>query len=507
MIIHVCELTGNDAEGSGTEKMPFLTPLRALRSVQGSDEAQIKVRKDHVEGYKDIAGAAMKKAKKGYELEEKKKQKAREADEKTRKDKEAKAVEEQRRLEEAKSVILVQQEGLAKPLKIKIRETAQNRGMRVAISAWVHNVRVQGKDMIFVVLRDGTGLLQCVLRGNMCHTYDALTLTRESTVTIYGVLEVVPQGKSAPGGHELVADFWEVISKAPMGDDAIDSLFNTESSPDHLLNLRHLVIRGDKTSSYLKMRHIALRAFRDFFESRSLVEVTPPLMVQTQVEGGSTLFNFKYYDEEAYLTQSSQLYLETVLPSVGDAYCIAESFRAEKSLTRRHLSQFTHCEAELAFINFDDLLSFIEAMVVGVVDRIFADPIGAAIMAELNPDFKRPTLPFRRMTYSEAIDWLKANGIKKDDGSDYTFGEDIPESPERRMTDSLNEPILLCKFPVEIKSFYMKRCDGDRRLTESVDVLMPGVGEITGGSMRISDLQELMEGYKREGIDPSPYYW
>jgi asparaginyl-tRNA synthetase len=145
-----------------------------------------------------------------------------------------------------------------------------------------------------------------------------------------------------------------------------------------------------------------------------------------------------------------------------------------------------------------------------------ADPEGAAIIRELNPNFKVPAKPFRRMDYSEAIVWLREHGIRKDvldaEGNkvgetDYEFGEDIPEAPERRMTDTIGEPILLCRFPKEIKSFYMKRCPEAPGLTESVDVLMPNVGEIVGGSMRIADLAELMEGYAREGIDPSPYYW
>ena len=139
------------------------------------------------------------------------------------------------------------------------------------------------------------------------------------------------------------------------------------------------------------------------------------------------------------------------------------------------------------------------------MDRVVNHPEGSLLMKELNPTFKAPAKPFRRMPYTDAIAWLNEHNIHN--GKPFEFGEDIPELPERRMTDTLNEPILLCKFPVEIKSFYMKRCSDDRRLTESVDVLMPGVGEIVGGSMRISDLDELMEGYKREGIDPSPYYW
>ena len=133
----------------------------------------------------------------------------------------------------------------------------------------------------------------------------------------------------------------------------------------------------------------------------------------------------------------------------------------------------------------------------GVLDRVYADPAGAQIIKDLNPDFKRPQKPFRRMNYADAIQWLKDHGIKKDvidengvkiGEEDYEFGEDIPESPERRMTDTIGEPILLCRFPKEIKSFYMKKCPEDGRLTESVDVLMPGVGEIVGGSMRIADL-------------------
>jgi asparaginyl-tRNA synthetase len=154
-----------------------------------------------------------------------------------------------------------------------------------------------------------------------------------------------------------------VIGKAPGGDDAVSSKISADASPDLLLNQRHLVIRGETAANCLRFRSIALKAFRDFFYTRNCAEVTPPLMVQTQAEGGSTVFDFDYYGEKAYLTQSSQLYLETVLPSIGDCYCMTDSFRAEKSQTRRHLSEFTHCEGELAFLTFDDLLNFIEDMV------------------------------------------------------------------------------------------------------------------------------------------------
>jgi len=163
-------------------------------------------------------------------------------------------------------------------------------------------------------------------------------------------------------------------------------------------------------------------------------------------------------------------------------------------------------EAECAFITFNDLLDKLEDLICDVIDKTLASPAGQLIK-DLNPDFVPPKRPFRRMEYSEAIEYLKENDIKKEDGTYYEFGEDIPEMPERKMTDKINEPILLTKFPANIKSFYMQRCPEDRRLTESVDLLMPNVGEVVGGSMRMYDHEEIMEAYKTEGVDASNYYW
>ncbi|KAJ2700781.1 asparagine--tRNA ligase [Coemansia sp. IMI 203386] len=512
-LIFVDEATGSDDAGCGNKDKPFKSAASAVGHIASQPEAaqeslKIVIKKAGDEKYSYITPSALKKAKNAYELALKKAKKQAEREARDKEEREAKLAEEQRKLEESKKVVLTQDPSLPKPKTIQIRDAKENRNVRVKVNGWVSRLRVQGKDMMFIVLRDGTGYLQCVLNNRLCHTYDALTLTLESSVSIVGEIKELPEGKTAPDGHELVVDFWEVIGKAPGGDEAVSNLFDKDSDPSVLLNQRHLVIRGDRASSVLKVRSRVMRAFRDHFEGAGYAEVTPPCMVQTQVEGGSTLFSFNYYGEEAYLTQSSQLYLETCLPSMGAVYTMNESFRAENSNTRRHLSEYTHCEAEIPFISFDQLLDGIEFMVKDVVNRVWAEPETRAMIEKLNPEFKPMNEPFIRMRYADAITWLNEHGVKRaEDGQDFEFGDDIPEAPERHMTDTIGKPILLTHFPVPIKAFYMPPTKDDLRVTESVDLLMPNVGEIVGGSMRIWDYDTLMAAYKREGLDPKPYYW
>ncbi|KAG1878799.1 asparaginyl-tRNA synthetase [Suillus subluteus] len=454
-----------------------------------AETTQYQIRKDADAVYDAPTQSATKKAKKDAQGLEKKRLKA-QAEERESKEK---AEKRERRLQESKKIVLTEDPSLPTPVKSKIVKLESLRGQRVRVSGWVHRRRDQ-QEITFIVLRDGTGYLQAVLTGNANKTYDAVTLQLEASVELTGMLKAVPEGQRAPGGHELV--------------EAFTNRLNEQSDPSILADLRHLVLRGETASSVLRLRAALLSAFRQSYADNDLLEVTPPCLVQTQVEGGATLFKFDYYGQPAFLTQSSQLYLETCLPSLGDVFCVQESFRAENSHTRRHLSEYTHLEAELAFITFDDLMTHIEAII-------------------------SPSRPFMRMSYASAIAWLNEHKIqrpaedtdgnvitKKDEETgkdepvmvDHEIGDDIAEAAERQMTDIIAAPIFLYGFPAELKAFYMQkmpRKEGEQGpvYTESCDLLMPGVGEIVGGSMRIADMEELMAAYKREGIDPAPYYW
>lgn len=525
--VYIDEDVGQDElTATGSESAPYKTLVYAfLQQPPSTEGIQYLTRKSETgpvseDGdpatrleWKAATKSAMKKATSLFEQKKKKAAKEQELAirEKQEKDKR------QQILEEAKKVVLKEDQSLPKPVRIRLdvvdpsivkprAEGDDTPGTRVRVLGRVHQLRSQ-KDVTFIQLSDGYGFLQCILTGDLVKTYDIMTLTLETSIAIHGEMRAVPPKHKAPNDRELHADFFTIIGRAAGDKEAITTRVAADAAPQTLYDNRHLVLRGEMSSSVMKVRAAVLRAFRGAFEETRLLEVTPPAMVQTQVEGGSTLFSFDYYGEKAYLTQSSQLYLETCLPSLGDVYCVCPSFRAEKSLTRRHLSEYTHIEAELDFVTFNDLLDHIEAVMCRVIDITLSDPAIAALVKKLNPDFQPPSRPFRRMKYADAITWLVEHEIPNEEGNPHQFGDDIAEAAERKMTDIINQPIFLTHFPTEIKAFYMKKDDEDRRVTESVDVLMPGVGEIVGGSMRMDDWDELMDAYKREGMDPSPYYW
>ena len=532
--IYIDEEAGQDSSSAdGSQQQPYKSLqyaylqhlegpsylVRKREAEAGTDGAAPAVSED----WKPAAKAAMKKAVNYADAQKKKASKEKDLAIRQQKEEE----ERQKVLDEAKKIVITEDTSLPKAVKIKLDEkdpavvklgsgerskevdyNSEQRGTRVRIFGRVHRERKQ-KGVHFVTLRDGYGFMQCVLTGQLAKTYDAITLTRETSMEITGEMWEVPPGAHAPDNRELHADYFAVHPgwKAPGGDDAITNKVQAKGDAQTLLDMRHLTLRGEVASAVMFVRDAVEFAFHQVYRETRCRKVSPPALVQTQVEGGATLFKFDYYGEQAFLTQSSQLYLETCLPSMGDVYCIEKSFRAEKSLTRRHLSEYTHVEAELDFITFDDLLTHLEQVMCRVLEITMSDPVIAKYIKDLNPEFEMPSRPFKRMKYSEAIDWLVAHDIPNEEGQPHSFGDDIAEAAERRMTDIINRPIFLTHFPVEIKAFYMQKDKDDKRVTESVDCLMPGVGEIVGGSMRMDDYDELMAAYKREGIDPKPYYW
>jgi len=386
-------------------------------------------------------------------------------------------------------------------------DTYENK--RVRLHGWAHFIREARKDLIFVVLRDGTGFAQCVISGKkLCAPALTSKLLRECSLELTGVPSKMPEGSHPPQGAyacplEVHVDYWRILGESNVD---LEALVHHESEIKTKFDQRHICLRGARTSALMRMRSTVLQLFREYYYSHSFTEVTPPTIVQTQCEGGSDLFCLEYFDEKAYMTQSSQLYLETVLPVVGKTFCILPSYRAEQSRTPRHLSEFTHMEAELPFITFEDLLNHLEDLVCSCAENLLKR--FGPLINYCNPNFKVPERPFVRMTYENAIKFCNENGIlNQETGKPFEYGQDITEKPEREMINKIGRPVFMMNFPAEMKAFYMYRTKGRPDWTDSVDLLMPGVGEIIGGSMRIDNYDELMAQYKRVGIPPEPYYW
>lgn len=288
--IYTSDKSGDDEKGNGTEATPFKTILQAMRHAGKEPFPTIYVdAKDETAAskYEPAAKSQLKKIQKIWLREVNKN-----ADKSKREEEDAKKRE--ANLDEARKIELKEDPSWPAAKSIKIRDAVANRDTRVKIYGWVHRLRRQGKALMFITLRDGTGYIQCVLSDLLCQTYDALVLSTESAIEIYGTIQELPAGKTAPDGHELKVDFYKVIGLAPAG--GADTILNEESHPDVQLDYRHIMVRGETTSKILKMRSIVLNAFRAHYFDRGYNEVTPPTLVQTQVEGGATLFKLKYFE-------------------------------------------------------------------------------------------------------------------------------------------------------------------------------------------------------------------
>jgi asparaginyl-tRNA synthetase len=387
---------------------------------------------------------------------------------------------------------------LEKSIIADISELSQYIGQVVTLRGWVHHLRSSGK-IRFLVLRDGTGLAQGVLvKGNLpeedFQQFDQLTL--ESSLTLSGRVKAEPR---APGGFEL-----EVNRIVPVQISQEYPISPKEHGVAFLMDRRHLWLRSPRQQAILRIRDEVCRSCRDFFHERGFVMVDTPILTPTACEGTTSLFETDYLDRgKAYLSQSGQLYLEAAAMALGRVYCFGPTFRAEKSKTRRHLTEFWMVEAEAAFFTLDNVMELAESLVRTVVAKVLEhqEPHLRLLERDLTP-LQEVAGPFPRLSYTEALE------ILKQEGKDLAWGDDLGGDEETVLSQKFSRPVLVHRYPKEAKAFYMESDAHDPRLVLCVDMLAPeGYGEIVGGSQRIHDLDTLLARIREHHLPQEPLEW
>lgn len=363
---------------------------------------------------------------------------------------------------------------------------------KVAIRGWIYRKR-EGKQTIFLLIRDATGVIQCPVRKESGAWDEAGKITIESSLTLEGT---VKKDTRAPSGFEVVAEKISVIGLAELFP------ITKSISEEFLRDVRHLWLRSRKMNLVMKIRSEVQRFTHEFFRGEEYTEVSPPMFITSACEGGSTLFGLKYFGENMYLTQSAQLYLEILIYSLERVYCIAPSFRAEKSRTIRHLTEYWHIEAEQAFADMSDLMQLEENLLAYICKRTVEDckreleEFGANIKKLL-----RVKPPFPRITYTEAIDRLNMKGFKTKWGTDFGFEE------EKALAEEFGQPFFVYDYPKQIKAFYCKTYRDKPEIAMSTDMMVPRIGEISTGGAREDDKDQLIQRIKEQGLRKEDYDW
>ncbi|MEM1521772.1 MAG: asparagine--tRNA ligase [Thermofilaceae archaeon] len=365
-------------------------------------------------------------------------------------------------------------------------------GEELTVRGWVYRHRDLG-EKVFLVVRDSTGIIQVVFSGKLAPL--AREADVESSVVVSGLVKSDPR---APGGKEIVGNLLEIVGPSR------NFPISKDYSREFLLDVRHLWVRSRRMQAILKIRHTVFGAIHDYFRSHGYYEVQAPMFITAAVEGGATLFPVKYVDDSTvYLTQSSQFYLEALIFSLEKVYTIAPSFRAEKSRTRRHLTEFWHCEAEEAWAGLDDIMRVEEELVWHAVEKVLEQ--NQEELKLLGRDVKKLELcepPFYKISYDEALEMLEGKGFK------LQWGEDFGADEERVIVEEFDKPVFVHRFPVRAKAFYHKNDPNRPEVTLSADLLAPeGYGEIVGGGERIDKLEELLAKIREFGLRPEDYEW
>ena len=394
---------------------------------------------------------------------------------------------------------------------VSIQNITDYIGQEVTIKGWLYAKTGKGKIQ-FLQIRDGTGIMQAVLfKPNLSpEIFEAgKRLTQESAVTVRGKVQANDRAPGVPGGYEIDTVDLEVLQIAeeyPLGRKA--------HGVEFLLENRHLWIRSRKQWALLRLRATVMRACRDWLDSHDYIEMSTPILTPAAGEGTSTLFEVDYFGDTVYLAQTGQLYNEANIYSFGKVYCFGPTFRAEKSKTRRHMTEFWMLEPEMAFCDLDGLMTMEEDFISYIVQRCLEERANELEVLERDRSLlEKVTPPFPRLSYDEAVERVQQIRAESDDPElkallQIEWGQDFGSPHETELTKQFDKPVFVYGFPTEAKAFYMEPWPDRPEVCKSVDLLAPeGYGEITGGSERISDPDLLLKRIHEENLPEEAFQW
>ena len=387
-----------------------------------------------------------------------------------------------------------------------IAEIGKHEGQTVTIRGWLYNLRESGK-LLFPQFRDGSGIIQGVVPKNAVtpEVFDAIkTLTQESSVIVEGKVRA---DKRAPGGYELDVVNVQVIQRVP--ESSPYPITPKDHGTDFLMEHRHLWVRSQRQAAILRVRAEIIKAARDFFDERGFTLTDPPIITPAACEGTTTLFPVDYFDEQAYLTQSGQLYVEATAMALGKVYSFGPTFRAEKSKTRRHLTEFWMVEPEVAYAQLDDVMDLAEGLITFIVKRclekrrVDLQTIGRDISK-----LEKIEAPFPRISYDDAVKNLQEGHANGKLESKFEWGGDHGSPDETYLSAQFDKPVMVHRYPAKVKAFYMEPDPQRPDLALCVDVLAPeGYGEIIGGSQRMASHELLLQRIHEHGLPEEAFKW
>ncbi|TCK70853.1 asparagine--tRNA ligase [Acidipila rosea] len=387
-----------------------------------------------------------------------------------------------------------------------IASIGAHEGQTVTLRGWLYNLRESGK-LLFPIFRDGTGTIQGIVPKAAVtpETFDTVrNLTQESSVIVTGKVRA---DKRAPSGYELDVEKVEVIQRVP--EEAPFPISLKEHGTDFLMEHRHLWIRTPRQSAILRIRAEIIKAARDFLDDNGFTLTDPPILTPAACEGTSTLFPVDYFGDEAFLTQSGQLYIESTALALGKVYSFGPTFRAEKSKTRRHLTEFWMVEPEMAYAGLDDLMVLAEEFISFIVDRVLTRR--AADMKVIGRDItKLETIkaPFPRLRYDDAVAMLNEAHAKGLIEHPFEYGNDFGSPDETYLSSQFDRPVMVHRYPANVKAFYMEPDPVEPKYALCVDVLAPeGYGEIIGGSQRIASYELLKQRIEEHKLPIEAFQW